>query len=94
MSIPECGLCAEQLSSLLRQGLGLDPAAPKGSSALTCSDVVMLVNIPRALYEPDQRGFLDTTKQDFTAYLTYLAGCPLVAALRRDAVPVKVHTHF
>ena len=57
---------------------------------MSCSDVVMLVNIPRALYEPDARGFLDTTKDDFKTYMAYLASCPLVVALRRLGVPVKV----
>jgi hypothetical protein len=52
--------------------------------------MVMLVTIPRALYEPDERGYLDTTLPDFARYMTYLHHCPLVQALRQAGVPVKV----
>ncbi|KAL8602146.1 hypothetical protein ACOMHN_007415 [Nucella lapillus] len=61
-----------------------------GTAPLTCSDVVLLVTIPRALYEPDPRGFLDTTLQDFHAYMAYLHACPLVTTLRALGVPVQV----
>ncbi|XP_076436104.1 uncharacterized protein LOC143275715 isoform X2 [Babylonia areolata] len=60
------------------------------TTPLSCSDVVMLVNLPRDLYEPDERGFLDTTRQDFFRYMAYLAACPFTATLRQLGVPVRV----
>ena len=62
---------------------------PRGGETAP-SDVVILVNLPRALYTPDQRGFLDASREGHDRYLAYLATCPFVMTLIEKGVPVEV----
>lgn len=90
VSVTECEICARELARLLVDELKFCASGPEGSSKVTCSDVVMLMNMPRELYEPDERGFLDTTRQDFDMYVSYLSTCPFISVLQSSGVPVKV----
>ncbi|XP_025111765.1 uncharacterized protein LOC112574745 isoform X1 [Pomacea canaliculata] len=81
VTLTECSLCAEQLTFVLDDLL---PRKVRCCRGLSWADVIMLVSIPRELYEPDSRGFLDTTRQDFDNYMAYLDTCPLVTGLARE----------
>ncbi|CAG5116282.1 unnamed protein product, partial [Candidula unifasciata] len=93
----ECPLCGSDLVNIFKR---LQVRLPeKGHTdpdlqlwSLKCSEIVILVNMPRSLYRQDEAGYLDTTVDRYKTYMLGLKNCALLDKLRAAGYPTRVHT--
>ncbi|BFZ19924.1 hypothetical protein BsWGS_22962 [Bradybaena similaris] len=93
----QCPLCGLDLVHIFKRlqvclpGRGhTDPDLQLWS--LRCSEIVILVNMPRSLYRRDDGGYLDTTVTRYKEYMLGLKNCAMLNKLNESGYPTRVHT--
>lgn len=95
----QCRDCAEDMILLLdkfnvsKPGTSESQPADLKNNSLECRDVCILLNLPRVLYQSDDK-FLDTSKKCYETYMKSLENCPFFDTLRRQNYPVKLHINL
>ncbi|GFS08540.1 hypothetical protein ElyMa_001276700 [Elysia marginata] len=102
----QCRNCGQELASLLEELDVEKPATPHQRAdlkewSLRCSDVLILVGMPRWLFrfhkivnESNHPGYLDTTVSRYQAYMRCYQNSPLLQELEGRGYPVRVHTEL
>uniref|UniRef100_A0A0B7B928 Uncharacterized protein n=2 Tax=Arion vulgaris TaxID=1028688 RepID=A0A0B7B928_9EUPU len=99
VSPSQCPLCGNDLVEIFRKLQVRNPGRAHTEPdlrmwSLQCSEIILLVNMPRTLYSPDPAGFLDTTVDKYRDYMRTFQDCPMLQKLNQAGYPTKVHTNL